>query len=194
MTYIIHSLKNALPVLILLIITTIIAITYTNQNSVINGINEGINMGINIIPTMLLAFIFSGLVMTLVPEDMINEWLGKEAGIKGYLLALFGGMITPAGPAVIYPLIGIMIKKQCSIGIISTFLSSWGTLGLIRAVAWGVPLLGTKLIIITLLVSFPTPLIIGVLMNRIYNQFGLSMETDNNKIDAAITKIQSEEI
>lgn len=194
MNRIFHSLKSALPVLALLLITIAFTINYTDQNIVFNGISGGYKMGIDIIPTMLIAFIFSGLVMKLIPENIINEWLGKKASAKGYFLALFSGMITPAGPAVIYPIIGMMIKKRCSVGIITTFLSSWGMLGLIRAVAWGVPLLGTKLIVITLLVSLPTPLIIGVIMNSIYTKFGLYLETDNSKIDAAIIRIQKEEI
>ncbi|MFK0572697.1 permease [Endozoicomonas sp.] len=193
MTKFFEAFKAAMPVLILLAITAASALLYTDQTVVTEGLTSGYEMGLEIIPTMLIAFIFSGLVMKLIPEAFLNRWLGKDAGLKGYLLALAGGMITPAGPAVIYPMIGMMIKKRCSVGIITTFLSSWGMLGLIRAVAWGVPLLGAKLMLLTLLVSLPAPLIAGWLVNVIYEKYGLSMDPDPKKIDTAIIKIQAEE-
>lgn len=70
-------------------------------------------------------FILMGLFEVWVPKSFIQKYMGREAGIRGMLLAFVFGTL-PTGPVYIaFPLAAAMFKKGARIMNITIFLGTW---------------------------------------------------------------------
>ncbi len=75
-----------------------------------------------IIPIFLLIFLLMVLTNVFVkPKTLINH-LGKDSGIKGWLIAVFAGILSSGPIYMWYPLLDDLQKKGMRTGLISTFL------------------------------------------------------------------------
>lgn len=69
--------------------------------------------------------ILMGLFMVWVPKKLVEKYLGKTSGIKGFLLSILFGAL-PTGPLyVAFPLAASLIEKGARISNIIIFLSAW---------------------------------------------------------------------
>jgi len=69
--------------------------------------------------------VLMGLFMVWIPKEMVEKYLGKTSGIKGFSLAVFFGAL-PTGPLyVAFPLAASLIRKGARISNIIIFLSAW---------------------------------------------------------------------
>lgn len=76
------------------------------------------------------AMVMMGLFGVFVSSEMVVKYLGKAAGLKGMLLALFLGML-PTGPLyVAFPLALMILKKGARISNAVVFLSAWACIKL----------------------------------------------------------------
>ncbi len=130
-----------------------------------NSLKESWDMALKIAPVMLLVLFFMILLNALVRPRMIKKYLGKGAGINGYLLAIAGGVFSHGPIFVWYPLLKDMKGEGMRSGLIAVFLYS-------RAVK--IPLLPLLVayfgIGYTLLLTFYTflaSLVEGMLMDKI---------------------------
>ena len=64
----------------------------------------------NALPLLLAGFLIGGLVQVLLPPELIQSWLGKEAGVKGVLIGCLAGGLIPGSPYVIFPVVGGLYK------------------------------------------------------------------------------------
>ncbi|MFO7916374.1 MAG: permease, partial [Candidatus Krumholzibacteriales bacterium] len=70
--------------------------------------------------------VLMGLFMVWVPEEMVEEYLGKASGAKGVSLSILFGAL-PTGPLyVAFPLALSLMKKGARISNVIIFLSAWG--------------------------------------------------------------------
>ncbi len=82
---------------------------------------------VTILPAVM---IMMGLFNVFVSKDLVARYLGKAAGLKGMLLALFLGML-PTGPLyVAFPLALMILKKGARISNAVVFLSAWACIKL----------------------------------------------------------------
>ncbi len=58
-----------------------------------------------IIPILLLVFFLMALLNAYIDEKAISRHMGEESGVKGWLLALFGGILSHGPGYVWYPLL-----------------------------------------------------------------------------------------
>lgn len=69
--------------------------------------------------------ILMGLFMVWVPKELVEKYLGKTSGIKGFSLSILFGAL-PTGPLyVAFPLAASLIEKGARISNIIIFLSAW---------------------------------------------------------------------
>ncbi|MFW6103353.1 MAG: permease [Chloroflexota bacterium] len=74
--------------------------------------------------------VMMGLFGVFVSRDLVVKYLGKAAGLKGMLIALFLGML-PTGPLyVAFPLALMILKKGARISNVVVFLSAWACIKL----------------------------------------------------------------
>ena len=75
---------------------------------------------------LLAAFIVAGLVQVLVPRDLVRQWLGTGAGVKGVLLGCVAGALAPGPPYAVFPIVGSFYQAGAGVGSVVGFVSAWG--------------------------------------------------------------------
>ena len=75
---------------------------------------------------LLASFIVAGLVQVLVPRDLVRQWLGTGAGVKGVLLGCLAGALAPGPPYAVFPIVGSFYQAGAGVGSVVGFVSAWG--------------------------------------------------------------------
>ena len=114
-------------------------------------------------PVLLAAFVLAGMLSALIPTESIARWLGPEAGLRALLVGTLAGALTPAGPFVAFPLLGVLLKSGASVGAVAAYLTAWALLGVHRFAALEVPILGWRFALTRWVASLAAPVLIGFL-------------------------------
>jgi uncharacterized membrane protein YraQ (UPF0718 family) len=134
------------------------------------GLNATGALILEITPRMLAAFTLAGLFQALVPEDVIVRWMGHGSGIRGLLIGMTLGGLTPGGPMTHFPVIASLFKMGVGIGPLVAYLSAWSLFGLQRIIMWELPFLGPKVVALRFAVSFLFPFVAGWLCELLWNR------------------------
>ena len=86
---------------------------------------------INILPAFLMMLILVSVVLFLVPDDVISNYLGVENKFAGVLLASFIGSIILMPGFIAYPLAGILLKKGVAYMVLSAFTTTLMMVGVL---------------------------------------------------------------
>jgi len=86
---------------------------------------------INILPAFLIMLILVSVVLFLVPDKVISEYLGVENRFTGVLLASFLGSLTLMPGFIAYPLAGILLKKGVAYMVLSAFTTTLMMVGVL---------------------------------------------------------------
>jgi len=85
----------------------------------------------NILPAFLIMLVLVSIVLFLVPDIVISEYLGVENKFAGVLLASFLGSITLMPGFIAYPLAGILLKKGVTYMVLSAFTTTLMMVGIL---------------------------------------------------------------
>lgn len=77
------------------------------------------------LPLFVLGFVVAGLVQVLIPEELINRWLGAQAGVKGVLIGCLVGGLVPGAPYATFPIVASLYQAGASLGAVVGFVSAW---------------------------------------------------------------------
>lgn len=127
---------------------------------------------VSIAPVIGAALLLGGYVDALLPHDRVAQWLGPESGLRGYGLAALGGVVTPAGPFAVFPILLGLRRAGAGFAVCVVYLTAWATLGVHRIVVWELPFLGADFVALRLAASLPVPILAGVLANLVARRFG----------------------
>ena len=105
---------------IVITLTTIIFII--KPSAIIPVANFLINIFKKIIPIFILVFILMFLTNLFIQPAKLIKWLGHESGIKGWIIAILGGIISSGPIYMWYPLLAELKNKGMKISLITTFL------------------------------------------------------------------------
>lgn len=86
------------------------------------SLRQSWNMTLKIAPVMLVVLLFMIFLNYLVRPQMIKKHLGKGSGLKGYLLATAGGVLSHGPIFVWYPFLKDMKGHGMSSGLVAVFL------------------------------------------------------------------------
>ena len=134
------------------------------------GLNATMSLILEITPRMIAAFILAGLFQAIVPQEVIVRWMGHGSGLKGILIGMSLGGITPGGPMTHFPVIASLFKMGVGIGPLVAYLTAWSLFGLQRVIMWEIPFLGPKVVAIRIAVSILFPLFAGWLCEVIWDK------------------------
>jgi len=122
---------------------------------------------VTVAPLIATAFLLGGYVNALLPHDRVARWLGPDSGWRGYGLAALGGVVTPAGPFAVFPILLGLRQAGAGFPVCVVYVTAWATLGLQRTLVWELPFLGVDFVGLRVLASLPLPLIAGVLASLV---------------------------
>ncbi|WP_240696108.1 hypothetical protein [Candidatus Macondimonas diazotrophica] len=110
-----------------------------------------------------LALLAASLLGKLLPQAVLANALGPQSGWWGIVLASGLGALLPGGPMVSFPF--VILLKQAGMGFapLVALMTAWSVLAIHRTLSFELPLMGSRFVLLRLLVSLPLPLIAGAL-------------------------------
>ena len=134
----------------------------------LEGLKSGGRLFWDILPSMILGFIAAGMIMKVLPRELMTYWLGEESGMRGLIVATFGGALTPGGPFIQFPIIAALLKAGAGVAPLMAYITSWSLLGISRFLIYEIPIMGWKLAVSRIAVGLVFPIIIGLLTKFVY--------------------------
>jgi len=121
-------MKNIIPKIsgnwiFLIIIIVIYGITALfAPHSILQSLLEFVTLLKQILPVLIFIFIMMFLFDIFLKPQTITKYLSKESGIKGWIIAVVGGIISMGAIYMWYPLLADLKEKGMRNGLIATFL------------------------------------------------------------------------
>ena len=151
----------------------LIAVYWKAPAAAQKGLTATGSLMLEITPRMIAAFTLAGLFQAVVPEDVIVRWMGHGSGIRGLLIGMTLGSVTPGGPMTHFPVIASLFKMGVGVGPLVAYLTAWSLFGLQRIIMWEIPFLGPKVVLLRVAVSILFPFITGWLCELLWNKLHL---------------------
>lgn len=152
--------------------TVLLIIAYRRGNNEhIVGLKSAGNILIQISPLLIFAFIIAGLIQSIIPSEMISQWVGTESGLKGVLLGAIAGGLMPGGPFISMPIAAGLLKAGANIGTMVALITGW-SLWAVTRLPIEIGIMGWRFTAIRLAITFSFPIIAGLLANFLFG--GLS--------------------
>jgi uncharacterized protein len=165
-----RSMDTSTIVMIVAAVIALAVIYFKSPEAANKGLNATRSLMLEITPRMIAAFTLAGLFQAVVPEEVILRWMGHGSGLRGILIGMSLGGITPGGPMTHFPVIASLFKMGVGIGPLVAYLSAWSLFGLQRVIMWEIPFLGAKVVAIRIAVSLLFPLFAGWLCELIWDK------------------------
>jgi len=102
-----------------------------NRNKTFQAIKISIRRFMNILPAILIMLILVSIVLFLVPDKTISNYLGNNNKLVGVIFASFFGSITLMPGFIAYPLCGILLKKGVPYMVLSAFATTLMMVGIL---------------------------------------------------------------
>ena len=134
------------------------------------GARNGLSMLGFVLPRLVPALLLAGLFQVVVPQEIVSRYFGREAGVKGLVMAMMAGVITPGGPMVSVPFLVALANSGAALPALVTYMTAWSLFGLQRIIAWEAPFMGWRFVTIRVVSSLAFPLIAGWLVKLYYHE------------------------
>ncbi len=155
-----------IAIIILTVILTIVSFVFDKKKTK-KAVKKGMMMFVKILPTLLSVIIVVSVVLYLVSDELLIEYLGKEAGLGAYVSAAVIGSISIIPGFIAYPLAGILLKTGVSFSVLSVFITTLKMVGILT-IPIEAKFFGYRTAIIRNLLSFVGAILVGGTMALIY--------------------------
>jgi len=163
-------MKSTLWIMAFIAVGLTLLVYRKDPRLVFTGLKTGFGMLMGIVPALVFGFWIAGMITVIMPTELLTRLLGEESGLKGLLIATVGGMLTPGGPFVQFPIVNALLQQGAAVAPVVTYLSAWALMGINRFLVYEVPLLGWKLAVTRILASLAFPALIGLLTKVIWGK------------------------
>lgn len=140
---------------------------------------------VSVFPILVVAFLVSGLVSTLIPGQMVTRWLGQEAGWMGPLWGSLMGALVPGGPFFFYPLMATLIYQGASVGTMISFVAA-KTLWNVARLPMEIAFVGVEITVIRFIITFAIPILAGGAVNLFFPGFAEKIKDDVQLLQAKL--------
>jgi len=134
------------------------------------GARNGLSMLGFVLPRLVPALLLAGLFQVVVPQEIVSRYFGREAGVKGLVMAMMAGVITPGGPMVSVPFLVALAHSGAALPALVTYMTAWSLFGLQRIIAWEAPLMGWKFVWVRVIPSLAFPVVAGWLVATFHHE------------------------
>jgi uncharacterized membrane protein YraQ (UPF0718 family) len=134
------------------------------------GARNGLSLIWFILPRLVPALILTGMLQVLIPQEAVARYFGREAGLRGVLIATAAGVLTPGGPMVSVPLLVALAHSGAGMAALVAYMTSWSLFGIQRIIAWEAPLMGWHFVVVRIIPSLAFPVVAGWLVALLYRE------------------------
>ncbi|NOR54035.1 MAG: permease [Candidatus Aminicenantes bacterium] len=99
-----------------------IILSFLNPENAYDSFKASGEIFIKLIPVLFLVVLLMGLLNYFLRPKAVSKYLGKGSGIKGWLLAIFTGILSHGPIYVWYPLLKELRKQGMRTGLVAVFL------------------------------------------------------------------------
>ena len=117
------------------------------------------------------AFFLASMLSILLPREVMASYLGREAGVKGILVGMAAGALTPGGPFLFFPILLSLYKAGASVGALIAYVTAWALIAVHRILTWEFPLMGLPFTVSRLVVSVFVPILLGIAGQYVHDLF-----------------------
>jgi uncharacterized protein len=157
-------------VMLVAAVITLMVVHWRSPEAAGKGLGAAGALILEITPRMLAAFTIAGLIQAVVPQEVIVKWMGHGSGMRGILIGMTLGSVTPGGPMTHFPIVASLFKVGVGIGPLVSYLTAWSLFGLQRIIMWEIPFLGPKIVAIRVAVSLFFPLLAGWMCELVWEK------------------------
>jgi uncharacterized membrane protein YraQ (UPF0718 family) len=134
------------------------------------GARNGLSMLGFVLPRLIPALLLAGLFQVVVPQEVVSRYFGREAGLRGLVMAMMAGIMTPGGPMVSVPFLVALANSGAAVPALVTYMTAWSLFGLQRIIAWEAPLMGWKFVWVRIIPSLAFPIVAGWLVSTFHHE------------------------
>ena len=147
-----------------------ILISFTaNREKTIKAVKIAAKRFINILPAFLLMLILISVVLFLVPDELISDYLGSNNKFMGVLFASFFGSITLMPGFIAFPLASVLLKKGVAYMVLAAFTTTLMMVGVLTSPVEKA-YFGIKVTILRNAISLFIALIIAVMIGIFFGE------------------------
>jgi uncharacterized membrane protein YraQ (UPF0718 family) len=128
------------------------------------GLRLALDDFLHVLPRLAVGVIGAGFIAKAMPQEVITGWLGPSSGLGGTALAALAGALTPGGPVVGYAMAAATLKAGAGLPQVMAFVTGWSLYTIHRLIAWEVPTMPLKSVLIRAGVSLPFPFLMAWLV------------------------------
>jgi len=150
---------------LLAVIAAYIITIFIDRGIVVSSLLFSYSIAKNLIIVLLIVFIVMVIINYFITTEMLNKYIGRSSGIKRWIFAIIGGIISTGPIYMWYPMLKQLRSKGVSYGFISAFLYN-------RAVK--IPLLpmmvfyfGVKYVIVLTIVMIVVSVLQGMIFEKL---------------------------
>ncbi|MDW7651772.1 MAG: permease [Bacillota bacterium] len=151
---------TAVLILTLLALVLFLLAVHRKDGSHTKGLLVGAGIFRAYLPLLLLAFLAAGLLQVVLPTELVQQWLGVEAGWRGILIGSAAGMLVAAGPYVAFPIFATILQSGAGIGTAVALVTSWCLMNLTK-IPFETALLGPRFTAARISIVILMPVIAG---------------------------------
>jgi len=162
--------RMLIPTLIMAVIAvTLLVIGYSRGNGEhIMTLKSAGGILVEVLPMLIFAFIIAGAFQHLLPQEVINRWIGAESGTRGILVGVLAGGFMPGGPITSLPIAAAIYKSGAGIGTMVAFLTSWSLWAFAR-LPLEIGIMGWRFTAVRLACTFFMPFIAGLMAHWLFS-------------------------
>lgn len=116
------------------------------------------------LPRVFIGLIGAGFLAELLPVEQVEGLFGEGAGLRGVGLATLLGVLTPGGPFVAFAIGAAALQAGAGTAALMAYVTSWSVFCLNRSLAYELPLMGRRFMLVRWAVSLPLPILLGVIV------------------------------
>ncbi len=155
-----------LPTIIFIALALVLFVVNARGKRHVEGVKSGAKQLYMVLPVILIAFVLAGMIEVIIPEEFVQQWLAREAGLRGVLLGTIGGMLLAMGPYASFPIIASIYGAGAGLGTAVSLVTAWCMLGLSR-LPYEVGFLGPRFAIVRMSFSLPFCLAAGAVAHLV---------------------------
>lgn len=116
-----------------------------------------------LVPALALALLAANFAKLLIPVDLVSHWGGASSGLAGILIASAAGAVLPGGPFVAFPLAVSLYHTGAGLPQMVSLITAWCVIAVHRILAFELPLLGPRFVLLRIASSVVLAPITGLL-------------------------------
>lgn len=125
------------------------------------GATGAARLFINVLPAILIGFLLGGMVLVLLPQQLVAAYAGEKSGLTGLIIATVAGAATPGGPFVAFPLVASLWKAGTGIGPLVAYLTAWSLMSFNRILIYEGPIMGWRFVAVRVISVIWAPVAVG---------------------------------